>query len=74
MLLGSNMTPPRISPVPRMIQLKQSVDLQLDHAFHEGQWTVVANLARQRHKSTKDEYYKVCRISSINSVTHLAMS
>ncbi|KAI1173658.1 N-acetyltransferase B complex non catalytic subunit-domain-containing protein [Nemania sp. FL0916] len=58
------MMPPRISPVPRMVHLKQSVDLQLDHAFHEQQWSIAANLARQRHKSTKDEYYKALEIAA----------
>jgi hypothetical protein len=55
----STMIPVRIPPVPRIIQLRHNVDIQLDHAFGEGQWTVAANLARQRHKSTKDDYYKV---------------
>lgn len=53
----------RIAPVPRALQLKHGVDIQLEHAFHEEQWTIAANLARQRHKATKDEYYKVCLIT-----------
>ncbi|KAI3322147.1 hypothetical protein HD806DRAFT_523531 [Xylariaceae sp. AK1471] len=58
------MIPIRIPPAPRMVQLKHSVDIQLDHVFHEGQWTVAANLARQRHKSTKDEYYRAVEIAA----------
>ncbi|KAJ8111970.1 hypothetical protein ONZ43_g5500 [Nemania bipapillata] len=38
--------------------------MQLDHAFHEQQWSIAANLARQRHKSTKDEYYKAVEIAA----------
>lgn len=53
------MTLPRVPPLCRAAQLKQSVDIQLDRSFHEEQWTIAANLARQRHKSTKDDYYKV---------------
>lgn len=49
----------QIAPVPRALQLKDSVDIQLDHAFHDELWTIAANLARQRHRATKDEYYKV---------------
>ncbi|KAI0399183.1 N-acetyltransferase B complex non catalytic subunit-domain-containing protein [Xylaria palmicola] len=58
------MMSPRIAPAPRMVQLKRTVDVQLDHAFHEQQWTVAANLARQRHKTTKDDYYKAVEIAA----------
>ncbi|KAI0817885.1 N-acetyltransferase B complex non catalytic subunit-domain-containing protein [Xylaria sp. FL0064] len=58
------MTPPRVPPLPRMVQLKHSVDVQLDRSFHEQQWTIVANLARQRYKATKDEYYKAVEIAA----------
>jgi hypothetical protein len=51
--------PPRVHPASRPVQLKRTVDIQLEQAFYDGQWTSAANLARQRHKSTKDEYYKV---------------
>ncbi|KAI1110523.1 N-acetyltransferase B complex non catalytic subunit-domain-containing protein [Nemania sp. NC0429] len=54
----------QIAPVPRAVQLKHSVDIQLDHAFHEQQWTILANLARQRHKATKDEYYRAVEIAA----------
>ncbi|KAI0536665.1 N-acetyltransferase B complex non catalytic subunit-domain-containing protein, partial [Xylaria digitata] len=58
------MTPPRVLPGPRTVQLKQIVDIQLDRCFHEQQWSIVANLARQRYKSTKDEYYKAVEIAA----------
>ncbi|KAI1357651.1 N-acetyltransferase B complex non catalytic subunit-domain-containing protein [Xylaria arbuscula] len=58
------MTPPRVLPLCRAAQLKHSVDVQLDRAFHEEQWTTAANLARQRHKSTKDDYYKAVEIAA----------
>jgi len=51
--------PPRVHPAPRPVQLKRTVDIQLEQAFYDGQWTSAANLARLRQKSTKDEYYKV---------------
>ncbi|KAI1428083.1 N-acetyltransferase B complex non catalytic subunit-domain-containing protein [Xylaria sp. FL1777] len=58
------MSPPRIPPLPRMVQLKHNVDIQLDRSFHEQQWAIVANLARQRYKATKDEYYKAVEIAA----------
>ncbi|KAF2968910.1 hypothetical protein GQX73_g4659 [Xylaria multiplex] len=58
------MTPPRVLPGPRMPQLKHTVDIQLDRCFHEQQWSIAANLARQRYKSTKDEYYKAVEIAA----------
>ncbi|KAI1751929.1 N-acetyltransferase B complex non catalytic subunit-domain-containing protein [Xylaria castorea] len=60
----SDMARPRIAPTPRSIQLKHTVDLQLDRAFHDEQWTVAANLARNRHNATKDEYYKAVEIAA----------
>ncbi|KAI0523907.1 N-acetyltransferase B complex non catalytic subunit-domain-containing protein [Xylaria bambusicola] len=58
------MTPPRILPLCRAAQLKHSVDIQLDRSFHEEQWTIAATLARQRHKATKDDYYKAIEIAA----------
>ncbi|TRX98064.1 hypothetical protein FHL15_001274 [Xylaria flabelliformis] len=58
------MAPPRIAPAPRSIQLKHTVDLQLDRAFHDEQWAIAANLARNRHNATKDEYYKAVEIAA----------
>lgn len=68
------MMPPRIPPAPRVVQLKNSVDMQLDNAFHDQQWSIAANLARQRHKSTKDEYYKVRSVLRfVSYVSHLLL-
>ncbi|KAI0858167.1 N-acetyltransferase B complex non catalytic subunit-domain-containing protein [Xylaria cubensis] len=58
------MAPPRIAPAPRSVQLKHTVDLQLDRAFHDEQWAIAANLARNRHNATKDEYYKAVEIAA----------
>ncbi|KAI0545084.1 N-acetyltransferase B complex non catalytic subunit-domain-containing protein [Xylaria curta] len=58
------MAPPRIAPTPRSVQLKHTVDLQLDRAFHDEQWTIAANLARNRHNATKDDYYKAVEIAA----------
>ncbi|RWA09435.1 hypothetical protein EKO27_g5652 [Xylaria grammica] len=58
------MAPPRILPAPRRVQLKHTVDVQLDRSFHEQQWTIAANLARKRYSSTKDEYYKAVEIAA----------
>ncbi|KAI8950511.1 N-acetyltransferase B complex non catalytic subunit-domain-containing protein [Xylaria longipes] len=58
------MMPPRIPPAPCLVQLKHTVDIQLERAFHDEQWAVVANLARQRYKATKDDYYKAVEIAA----------
>ncbi|KAI0429216.1 N-acetyltransferase B complex non catalytic subunit-domain-containing protein [Xylaria sp. FL1042] len=58
------MAPLRVPPLARMVQLKHSVDVQLDRSFHEQQWSIVANLARQRYKATKDDYYKAVEIAA----------
>lgn len=39
--------------------LKNSVDVQLQTAFNEGQWSTVTRLAAQRYKMKKDPYYEV---------------
>jgi hypothetical protein len=39
--------------------LKDSVDLQLQTAFSDGNWQVVVRLADKRVKSLKDPYYDV---------------
>ncbi|GAP92059.1 putative n-acetyltransferase b complex non catalytic subunit [Rosellinia necatrix] len=58
------MMPLRIPPIARPVQLKHTVDIQLDHAFHEQQWGIAANLARQRYKATKDDYYKAVEVAA----------
>lgn len=39
--------------------LNDSVDVKLQTAFNDGQWTIVARLAAQRYKMKKDPYYEV---------------
>ncbi|KAI0450481.1 N-acetyltransferase B complex non catalytic subunit-domain-containing protein [Xylaria acuta] len=58
------MTLPRIPPVPRRVQLKHTVDIQLARAFDDEQWAMAVNLARQRHRATKDDYYKAVEIAA----------
>lgn len=62
----------RLPAGPRRVQLKHSVDINIDRAFQDGMWAVVANLARNRHRTTKDEYYKVCPIESSSYLSVLA--
>ena len=40
-------------------QLKPGVDLQLQTAFSEGNWSTVARLADKRARTLKDPYYEV---------------
>lgn len=40
-------------------QLRAGVDLQLQSAFAEGNWSVVARLADKRARTEKDPYYEV---------------
>lgn len=42
--------------------LKQSVDVQLQTAFSDGNWSSVVRLADKRAKSTNDPYYEVQRL------------
>ncbi|KAI8628083.1 hypothetical protein F5Y19DRAFT_465407 [Xylariaceae sp. FL1651] len=63
-MTANTILPPRILPLPRNVRLRRSVDIQLDHAFQEEQWTVAATLARQRYKVTKDEYFKAVEIAA----------
>lgn len=39
--------------------LNDSVDVKLQSAFNDGQWSTVARLAAQRYKMRKDPYYEV---------------
>ena len=43
-------------------QLKPGVDLQLQSAFAEGNWSAVARLSDKRARTLKDPYYEVCDI------------
>ena len=50
-------------PIPISIHvyptLRKNCDAALVTAFHERNWPIVINLAKQRYKSTKDPYYQV---------------
>lgn len=50
-----------MSGYPRFYRpaLKNSVDVQLQTAFNDGQWSTVTRLAAQRYKMKKDPYYEV---------------
>ncbi|KAG7119638.1 hypothetical protein HYQ45_014923 [Verticillium longisporum] len=51
-------------------QLKSGVDLQLQSAFHEGQWASVIRLAEKRLRTFNDPYYeivKICAESNLDS-------
>lgn len=50
-----------MSSYPRYYRpaLKNSVDVQLQTAFNDGQWSTVTRLAAQRYKMKKDPYYEV---------------
>jgi len=39
--------------------LKNTVDMQLQSAFSDGNWSTVIRLADKRAKSLKDPYYEV---------------
>ncbi|KAI1329227.1 hypothetical protein F5Y16DRAFT_367078 [Xylariaceae sp. FL0255] len=56
------MVPSRVPAGLRDIRLRQDVDVQLDQAWFDQHWSQVANLARQRYRSTQDEYYKVVEL------------
>ncbi|KAB5522967.1 N-acetyltransferase B complex non catalytic subunit-domain-containing protein [Coniochaeta sp. 2T2.1] len=52
--------------------LKNSVDVQLQTTFSDGNWQVAARLADKRAKSLKDPYYevvKICAESQLDSPT-----
>lgn len=40
-------------------RLRNGVDLQLQSAFHDGNWSVVVRLAEKRAKTFNDQYYDV---------------
>ncbi|KAI0435953.1 N-acetyltransferase B complex non catalytic subunit-domain-containing protein [Xylaria telfairii] len=62
----------RLPAGPRPVHLKHSVDINIDRAFQDEMWGVVANLARNRHRTTKDEYYKACLLESSSYLSVLA--
>ncbi|KAK3320107.1 N-acetyltransferase B complex non catalytic subunit-domain-containing protein [Cercophora scortea] len=44
--------------------LKNSVDVQLQTAFNDGNWNTAVRLAEKRFKALKDPYYEVIKISA----------
>ena len=50
-------------PIPMLVlvrpMLRKNCDAALVTAFHEANWPIAINLAKQRYKSTKDPYYQV---------------
>lgn len=51
------MKPPLVTPNPRPVSIKSATPAVLQAAFSDNQWTNAANLAKQRHRATKDPYY-----------------
>ncbi|KAI1761887.1 N-acetyltransferase B complex non catalytic subunit-domain-containing protein [Hypoxylon sp. FL1150] len=66
------MKPPLISPSPRAVNLKPSTPASLQAAFTEGQWTNAANLAKQRHRVTKDLYYLAIEVAAKSQSDNVA--
>ncbi|KAI0385693.1 N-acetyltransferase B complex non catalytic subunit-domain-containing protein [Hypomontagnella monticulosa] len=66
------MKPPLISPSPRPVSLKQSIPANLQTAFADEQWNNAANLARQRHRATKDPYYLAIEIAAKSQSDNVA--
>ncbi|XXG93776.1 hypothetical protein Hte_000025 [Hypoxylon texense] len=58
------MKPPPIHPGPRAISLKSSTPSALQTAFSDSQWTNAINLAKQRHRITKDSYYVAVEVAA----------
>ncbi|ERS95661.1 hypothetical protein HMPREF1624_07735 [Sporothrix schenckii ATCC 58251] len=49
-------------------RLKNGVDMQLQAAFAEQNWTTVIRLADKRHKASKDPYYEVVKVCAETQV------
>lgn len=48
--------------------LNASVDVKLQTAFNDGQWSIVSRLAAQRYKMGKDPYYEVQLFAAPNDM------
>ncbi|KAF4970465.1 hypothetical protein FZEAL_10029 [Fusarium zealandicum] len=48
--------------------LRNGVDLQLQSAFHDGNWAVVIRLAEKRAKALNDHYYEIVKICAESQV------
>lgn len=46
--------------------LKNSVDVQLQTAFSDGNWNTVIRLATKRAATLKDPYYEVCNFKLVS--------
>ncbi|KAI1773900.1 N-acetyltransferase B complex non catalytic subunit-domain-containing protein [Hypoxylon cercidicola] len=66
------MKPPLINPGPRLVSLKPSTPTALQTAFSDGQWTNAANLAKQRHRATKDLYYLAIEVAAKSQSDNVA--
>ncbi|KAI0021688.1 N-acetyltransferase B complex non catalytic subunit-domain-containing protein [Xylariomycetidae sp. FL0641] len=53
-----------IPPEPRPVELRSSVDYHLQQAWLQEQWSAAASIARQRHKTSKDNYYLAVEIAA----------
>jgi N-terminal acetyltransferase B complex non-catalytic subunit len=47
-------------------KLRKGVDLQLQSAYLEGNWGVVARLAEKRARAQNDQYFEVCLSLSLS--------
>ncbi|KAI1821676.1 hypothetical protein F4861DRAFT_449494 [Xylaria intraflava] len=56
----------RVPPAPLQPDLRRDIDMQLEKAWFENQWTTVANLARKRYRATKDEYFKAVEVAAVS--------
>ncbi|PHH78805.1 hypothetical protein CDD82_2832 [Ophiocordyceps australis] len=55
-------------------RLKGDVDRQLQNAFHEGNWLVVARLAEKRARTLNDEYYQIVKVCAESQLDDAAFS
>ncbi|PHH62658.1 hypothetical protein CDD81_6804 [Ophiocordyceps australis] len=55
-------------------RLKEDVDRQLQNAFHEGNWLVVARLAEKRARTLSDEYYQIVKVCAESQFDDPALS
>lgn len=66
------MRPPLPKPSPRPINVKISAPDNLQSSFAEEQWAITANLARQRHRATKDSYYLAVEVAAKSQSDNVA--
>ncbi|OTB06218.1 hypothetical protein M426DRAFT_318967 [Hypoxylon sp. CI-4A] len=66
------MKPPLPKPTPRTVYIKPQAPIGLLTAFAEEQWTTAASLAKQCHRTTKDNYYLAVEIASKSQSDNVA--